>query len=52
MKPCEAQNVYKCVDNVHWSEKAPMLLRAVPHYHYSDIGDTFVGCYLHHYGQH
>ena len=44
MQPYELQNVYKCADNVHWSEKAPMLPRVVPHYHYSDYGDTFVGC--------
>ena len=35
------QNVYKFVDIVHRSEKAPMLLRVAPRYHYSDNGDTF-----------
>ena len=49
----ELQNVLnRFVDSVHRSEKAPMLLRVVPRYHYSDNGDTFLGCYLHHYGQH
>ena len=45
MKPYELQNVYKYVDSVHRSEKAPMLLRVVPHYHYSDDGDTFQSCF-------
>ena len=52
MLSCEQQNVYKYVDSVHRSWKAPMLLRVVPRYHYSGYGDTFLGCYSRHYGQH
>ena len=61
MKLQEQQNVgYRFADNGHRSEKAPMLLRVksvgfaftfLPHYHYSDDGDTLLGCCWRHYGQ-